>query len=97
MHAPENSGEPVPLLVSRQARQADSQINAGGVMIGGGSFALIAGPCAVENREQLFAAAAAVRSAGGVMPVSYTHLDVYKRQVIMNSLRRIAEFLEVPG
>lgn len=67
MHAPENSGEPVPLLVSRQARQADSQINAGGVMIGGGSFALIAGPCAVENREQLFAAAAAVRSAGGVM------------------------------
>ena len=33
--------------------------------IGGQKVALIAGPCAVENREQIFAIAAAVKEAGG--------------------------------
>ncbi|HEY2160498.1 MAG TPA: 3-deoxy-7-phosphoheptulonate synthase [Solirubrobacteraceae bacterium] len=35
--------------------------------IGGGSFALIAGPCAVESREQLLETAIAVRDAGGTL------------------------------
>jgi 3-deoxy-7-phosphoheptulonate synthase len=34
------------------------------VKVGGGNLAIIAGPCAVESREQVFAAAEAVRAAG---------------------------------
>jgi 3-deoxy-7-phosphoheptulonate synthase len=33
--------------------------------IGGEQVAIIAGPCAIENREQIFAIAAAVKNAGG--------------------------------
>jgi 3-deoxy-7-phosphoheptulonate synthase len=36
-----------------------------GATIGGTQVAIIAGPCAVENREQIFATAAAVKEAGG--------------------------------
>jgi 3-deoxy-7-phosphoheptulonate synthase len=36
-----------------------------GAKIGGRQVAIIAGPCAVENREQIFTIAAAVKSAGG--------------------------------
>jgi 3-deoxy-7-phosphoheptulonate synthase len=35
--------------------------------IGGGSFAIIAGPCAVESREQLLETAVAVAEAGGTL------------------------------
>jgi 3-deoxy-7-phosphoheptulonate synthase len=38
-----------------------------GRRVGGGNFAMIAGPCAIESREQALAAAAAVRDAGGTM------------------------------
>jgi 3-deoxy-7-phosphoheptulonate synthase len=38
-----------------------------GRQIGGGSFALIAGPCTVESREQLHETAEAVRAAGATM------------------------------
>jgi len=36
-----------------------------GACIGGAKVALIAGPCAIESREQIFATAAAVKDAGG--------------------------------
>ena len=36
-----------------------------GATIGGQQVAIIAGPCAVENREQIFAIAACVKGAGG--------------------------------
>jgi 3-deoxy-7-phosphoheptulonate synthase len=36
-----------------------------GATIGGKKVALIAGPCAIENREQIFAIAQAVKDAGG--------------------------------
>lgn len=39
-------------------------VRVGGVAIGGGQGVVIAGPCAVESREQLTAAAQAVRAAG---------------------------------
>ena len=50
--------------VSRSFHPQDSVINVGGVSIGGGSFALIAGPCSVESEAQICAIAEAVRSAG---------------------------------
>jgi 3-deoxy-7-phosphoheptulonate synthase len=36
-----------------------------GATIGGKQVAMIAGPCAIENREQIFSTAAAVKAAGG--------------------------------
>ena len=38
---------------------------ANGAKIGGEQVAIIAGPCAIENREQIFAIAACVKGAGG--------------------------------
>jgi 3-deoxy-7-phosphoheptulonate synthase len=38
-----------------------------GTQIGGGAFALIAGPCTVESRDQTLAAAHAVRAGGATM------------------------------
>ena len=38
---------------------------ANGAKIGGEKVAIIAGPCAIENRDQIFAIAAAVKNAGG--------------------------------
>jgi 3-deoxy-7-phosphoheptulonate synthase len=62
-------------LVSREVKSEDSVIRVGapvgsagpGVEIGGRELAIIAGPCAVESREQAFAAAARVRAAGAQM------------------------------
>ena len=52
----------------RTAARTDGRrtvIRAGDLRIGNGSFAVIAGPCAVESREQILAAAEAVKAAGG--------------------------------
>ncbi|MGI6452366.1 MAG: 3-deoxy-7-phosphoheptulonate synthase [Syntrophomonadaceae bacterium] len=52
-------------LVSREAQEEDSIINIRGIQIGGDSSVVIAGPCAVENRQQLLTAAWQVKKAGG--------------------------------
>ncbi len=52
-------------LASREVRPEGSVIDVGGVKIGGRMIVVMAGPCAVENREQVEAAADAVKSAGG--------------------------------
>ena len=54
-------------LVSRQVKRDDTVVNAGGVLIGGENIVVMAGPCSVESREQLFATARAVRAAGASM------------------------------
>jgi len=54
-------------LVSREFQQRDTVIDVNGVKIGGGHFALIAGPCSVETPEQVLEAARAVKEAGGHM------------------------------
>jgi 3-deoxy-7-phosphoheptulonate synthase len=51
-------------LASREVRPEGSIIKVGGVEIGGKRLAVMAGPCAVESREQVEGAAAAVRHAG---------------------------------
>lgn len=61
--AVERENEP-PLLASRAAHAEDTCVRVGAARIGGGHFALIAGPCAVENEVQLLAAARAVKAAG---------------------------------
>ncbi len=51
-------------LVGRDAKPENSTIDVDGEPIGGRELAIIAGPCSVENREQLFATAEAVKEAG---------------------------------
>jgi 3-deoxy-7-phosphoheptulonate synthase len=54
-------------LVSRDDALESTVIEARGRRIGGGHFGLVAGPCAVETREQTLAAARAVAEAGATM------------------------------
>jgi 3-deoxy-7-phosphoheptulonate synthase len=54
----------IPNLVSRQKKPTDTVIDMNGMLIGGKEIILIAGPCAVENREQLIETAKQVHAAG---------------------------------
>ena len=49
---------------NRKFHPEDLVVSAGGVPIGGGHFAMIAGPCSVETEEQIVAVARAVKAAG---------------------------------
>jgi 3-deoxy-7-phosphoheptulonate synthase len=51
-------------LVSREVKPDDTFVRIGTAQIGGGRFGVIAGPCAVESREQVDTAATAVKAAG---------------------------------
>ncbi len=52
-------------LVSREAKEDNTVIKVGNVTIGGEDLAIIAGPCAVESRQQFLTAAYQVKHAGG--------------------------------
>ena len=55
-------------LASRQIKDgADSVLEIGGRKVGGTNFALMAGPCTVENRDQMLASADSVAAAGATM------------------------------
>ena len=51
-------------LVSRDFHPEDTVIDAGGIKIGGKEIIVMAGPCAVENLDQLREAASAVKKCG---------------------------------
>jgi len=53
-------------LVSREIRDEDSLVRVGdaGLVVGGKELAIIAGPCAIESRDQAFRAAERVARAG---------------------------------
>lgn len=51
-------------LAGRGARPDDTVIPVGNLLIGGGGFLVMAGPCSVESAEQINATARAVREAG---------------------------------
>ena len=51
-------------LVSREFYPQDSVVDVAGVRVGGGSFAVIAGPCSVENRDQTMTVAEQVAAQG---------------------------------
>jgi 3-deoxy-7-phosphoheptulonate synthase len=51
-------------LVSREVKAEDTQVNIGGITVGGARLAVVAGPCAVESREQTLTVARAVKQAG---------------------------------
>ena len=49
---------------NRKFHPADTVIDVGGVKIGGGSFAIAAGPCSVESEEQICLVAELVKKSG---------------------------------
>ena len=49
---------------NRMFHPEDTVIEVGGVKIGGGNFCMIAGPCSVENRDQIVDVARRVKAAG---------------------------------
>ena len=51
-------------LAGRGARSDDTVIRVGNLLIGGGGFLVMAGPCSVESADQIDATARAVREAG---------------------------------
>ena len=51
-------------LASREFKAENSLVSAGGVEIGGKRVVVMAGPCAVENEEQLMKVARAVKESG---------------------------------
>lgn len=51
-------------LASLEFKPEPTVVKVGGALIGGGAFTVIAGPCAVENREMFFQIAREVKAAG---------------------------------
>ena len=54
-------------LASRESREGPTVIDVDGVPVGGGHFAVMAGPCSVESEEQLLTTARAVKAAGATI------------------------------
>ena len=61
---PANVGFNVPERVSRETKLDTTIVNIAGVEVGGPEVVIIAGPCAVENQEQLFDTARGVKKYG---------------------------------
>jgi 3-deoxy-7-phosphoheptulonate synthase len=59
--------KPYKLASAEVRRGTPSVLEIGGRRVGGDQFALIAGPCTVESRDQTLASARAVKEAGGAM------------------------------
>ena len=54
-------------LASRELKKEDTVFDVGPVTIGGKRVCIMAGPCAIESREQIIASALAVKKAGAVI------------------------------
>ena len=54
-------------LASREFKQQNTVINVGNVPIGNNKIPVMAGPCSVENEEQIFETAKAVKKAGATI------------------------------
>ena len=54
-------------LASREFHPIDSRVSINGVPVGGPDVVIMAGPCSVEDREQLLETAHAVRSSGATI------------------------------
>jgi 3-deoxy-7-phosphoheptulonate synthase len=59
-----NEGFSVPEKVSRESKTDGTIVSVKGTDIGGNGIVIIAGPCAVESREQLFSTARSVKDSG---------------------------------
>ena len=65
--AVESAGQPFKLASRPPGRDAPSVLDIAGRKVGGSHFALIAGPCTVETRDQLLSTARSVGAGGAAM------------------------------
>ncbi len=61
---PVNIGFSVPVRTNRDSSPDGTIVNVNGVKIGGNEVVIIAGPCAIENNEQVYETAKAVKQGG---------------------------------
>jgi 3-deoxy-7-phosphoheptulonate synthase len=61
---PVNGKISVPSKASRKTKFEDTIVDVKGIKVGGSDIVIIAGPCAVESREQLFNTARSVKTGG---------------------------------
>jgi 3-deoxy-7-phosphoheptulonate synthase len=61
---PATIGFSVPKRVNRESKPETTLVNIKGTKVGGSEVVIIAGPCAIENQEQLFETASAVQVSG---------------------------------
>lgn len=54
-------------LVGRDFQSEDTVVKVGNASVGGGTFAVIAGPCSVESEDQMMTVARSVKAAGATM------------------------------
>src|SRR6267143_5854847 len=54
-------------LASRDFKPGDTVVEAGGRLVGGREFVVMAGPCSVESREQLIRTAEGVHASGATL------------------------------
>jgi len=91
-------------LVSREMHPADTIVEIGGVPVGGKRFTVIAGPCAVESREQMLTTAQVVKAAGAhglrggaykprTSPYSFQGLGIEGLQI----LHDVSEIVRLPA
>jgi 3-deoxy-7-phosphoheptulonate synthase len=65
---PAKGKSPIQSKVSRYTKPDDTVVNVNGIKIGGDSdIAIIAGPCAIESKEQLFSTARSVKAGGAAL------------------------------
>ncbi|HET6923266.1 MAG TPA: 3-deoxy-7-phosphoheptulonate synthase [Anaeromyxobacteraceae bacterium] len=74
-------------LVSREVKQEDTVLDVGGVRLGGGRLAVMAGPCSVESKDQILEAAHAVKRAGA----SFLRGGAYKPRTSPYDFQGLAE------
>lgn len=63
----EITGFAVPIKVNRKSKPEATEVDVKGVRFGTSEVVIIAGPCAVENYEQLLETALTVKTGGGMM------------------------------
>ncbi len=57
-------------IVAKESQDGPTVVSIGGAKVGGEHFAVVAGPCAVENRDQTLTSTKAVAAAASVSMVS---------------------------
>ena len=78
---------------NRKMHPEDTVVSVGDVKIGGGNFAIIAGPCSVESEEQICEIAASVKASGAwkrdsvlLRTVSSNTLGIYLIHDVLNRI-----------
>lgn len=74
-------------LASREFRRENTEINVGGIVIGGRKIPVMAGPCAVENKTVLMAIAEKVKAGGA----SFLRGGAYKPRTSPYSFQGLGE------